>query len=134
MLMGEPISSHLPFFSSVLNHSILPYERLRQLMPWAERGMAGGFVTEPSCSLIKPVVWESHILAFEAINHMNVCPSHSSLIPQFPERRGVLHYSTILSHRMSCSAMYLFTYPSLGTMVVVLQCFSVLQSGVEPWL
>ena len=31
-------------------------------------------------------------------------------------------------------AVYLFTYPWMGTLVAVLQRFFVLQSGMEPWL
>ena len=37
----------------------------------------------------------------------------------------LIHYVfTILSHRTRCSAVYLFTYPLSGTLVLVLQWFS----------
>ena len=48
---GETHKLTTTFFSSILNHSILPEERLRQLMSWAEQGMAVGFVIDSSYSL-----------------------------------------------------------------------------------
>ena len=53
---GETHKPSTTFLSFVLNHSILLEERLRQLMPWADQGMAVGFVTETTCSLSKPAV------------------------------------------------------------------------------
>ena len=54
--MGKPIKPQLPFFSSALNHSIIPEERLRKLMPWVDKGMEVGFVNELVCNLRKHVV------------------------------------------------------------------------------
>ena len=53
-----------------------------------------------------------------------------SVIPKFPKtfwsfsHSISIHYVfTILSLKMTSSTVYLFTYPLLGTLVVVLQCF-----------
>ena len=55
MSMGKPMNPWLVFFTSVLNHSILPKELLRKLMPWTEQGMEVSFVIELACSLREPV-------------------------------------------------------------------------------
>ena len=68
------------FLSSVLNHSILPEEKLRQLIPWEEQGMEVGFVTEPAYNLNKPTVSGNCALAYEASKHMDACHSIFPLV------------------------------------------------------
>ena len=73
---GETHKPSATFLSSALNHSILLEERLRQLMPWEEQGMAVGFVAKLSCSL----QWGSRIIPYEASKHVDVCQSVFPLV------------------------------------------------------
>ena len=51
MSIRVTIRSHLPFFSSILNILNRPEDRLRQLIPSEERGMAAGSVTEQAYNM-----------------------------------------------------------------------------------